>query len=140
MNHILGIITGHADMYLNFGRDPDNTIQTIMATAESGQGVMERIQQFARLSVGKKRVPVDISSLIQDSVADMQTLWHGRQGEAAASVDWVLTLEATPTTYANPTDLKEVFSNIVLNALAAMPGGGQLEITCRVRQGSIVVS
>ena len=140
MNHILGIITGHADMYLNFGRDPDNTIQTIMATAESGQGVMERIQQFARLSVGKKRVPVDISSLIQDSVADMQTLWHGRQGEEAASVDWVLTLEATPATYANPTDLKEVFSNIVLNALEAMPGGGQLEITCRERQGSIFVS
>jgi len=140
MNHILGIITGHADMYLNFGRDPENTIRTIMETAESGQGVMERIQQFARLNVGKKRVPVDMARLIEDSTADVQTLWHGRQGEKAASVEWVLSLEPVPETYANPTDLKEVISNIVLNALEAMPSGGQLEITCSKKQESIYIA
>ena len=140
MNHILGIITGHADMYLNFGCDPDKTIQTIMATAESGQGVMERIQQFARLNVGKKRVPVDISSVIRESVPDMQTLWHGRHGDKAATIDWKLSLEPVTEIYANPTDLKEAISNIVLNALEAMPGGGQLEISCRYRRESIYIA
>ena len=140
MNHILGIITGHADIYLNFGRNPENTIRTIMETAESGQGVMEKIQQFARLNVGKKRVPVDMARLIEDSTADVQTLWHGRQGEKAASVEWVLSLDPVPETYANPTDLKEVISNIVLNALEAMPNGGQVEITCSKEQESIDIA
>ena len=140
MNHILGIIIGYADIYLNFGGDPEKGMKTILATAESGQSVMERIQQFARLNVGKKRVLVDVASLIRDSISDMQTLWHGRQGDEVVSVDWLLSLESAPETYANPADLKEVFSNIILNALEAMPDGGQLEIICREKLGSIFAS
>ena len=140
MNHTLGIIAGHADMYLSFGRDPKETVQTILTTAESAQSVMKRIQQFTRLNVGKKRALVDMSRLVEDSVADVQTLWHGRWGEKAAPVDWNLRLESVPETYANPTDLKELINNIVLNALEAMPNGGPLEIACYEEEASICVA
>ena len=130
MNHTLGIIAGHADMYLSFGRDPDNAMKTILDTAESGQGVMERIQQFIRLNVGKKRVPVDIIQLIEESINDIKALWVGRHGENASHVDWIVDLDGVSETYANPTDIKEVISNITLNALEAMPSGGRLEVSC----------
>ena len=130
MNHTLGIIAGHADMYLSFGRDPENTMKTILNTAESGQGVMERLQQFIRLNVGKKRVLVDIGQLIEESVSDIKALWLGRHGENVSHVDWMIDLDKVSETYANPTDIKEVISNITLNALEAMPIGGRLEIRC----------
>ena len=130
MNHTLGIIAGHADMYLSFGRDPENTMKTILNTAESGQGVMERLQKFIRLNVGKKRVLVDIGQLIEESVSDIKALWLGRHGENVSHVDWMIDLDKVSETYANPTDIKEVISNITLNALEAMPSGGRLEIRC----------
>ena len=130
MNHTLGIIAGHADMYLSFGRDPENTMKTILNAAESGQGVMERLQQFIRLNVGKKRVLVDIGQLIEESVSDIKALWLGRHGENVSHVDWMIDLDKVSETYANPTDIKEVISNITLNALEAMPSGGRLEIRC----------
>ena len=134
MNHTLGIIAGHADMYLSFGRDPDNAMKTILDTAESGQDVMERIQQFIRLNVGKKRVPVDIIQLIEESINDIKALWLGRHGENVSHVEWIVHLEEVSETYANPTDIKEVISNITLNALEAMPSGGRLEIRCYEKQ------
>ena len=140
MNHVLGIIVGHADLYLNFGRDPEKTVKTIIETAESGQSVMKRIQRFSRLNVGKQRVQVDMVSVIDKVVADMQALWHDRQGPEAALVEWFIHLQSVPDSYANPTDLQEVIRNIVLNALEAMPDGGQLEITCSHEREFINVS
>ena len=117
-------------MYLSFGRDPENTMKTILNTAESGQGVMERLQKFIRLNVGKKRVLVDIGQLIEESVSDVKALWLGRHGENVSHVDWMIDLDKVSETYANPTDIREVISNITLNALEAMPSGGRLEIRC----------
>ena len=130
MNHVLGIIAGHADLYLNFGRDPEKTVKTIIETAESGQSIMKRIQQFSRLNVGKKRVQVEMVNLIEKVAANIQVLWHDRSGTKAALVEWFFHLQPVPASYANPTDLEEAISNIMLNALEAMPDGGKLEITC----------
>jgi signal transduction histidine kinase len=139
MSHILGVIIGRADMYFNLAKDPQETMQTIMATAESGQAAIARIQQFTRLGVGKKRVEVHLHELLQQSATDVQALWQQRNGETAPQIEWQIELAPLPITYANPTDLKEVANNLLLNALEAMPEGGTVRLTSRRQDDNLIV-
>jgi len=139
MSHILGIIIGRADMYLNFGKDPEKTVRTILETAESGQETIARIQQCTRLGVGKKREATDVSALLLQAVEETQALWPQRTGGKVAAVEWQTRLGDLPETFVNQTDLQEGFINLLLNALEAMPEGGRLEVESREEDGRIVV-
>ena len=139
MSHILGVIIGRADIFLNFGKDPEKTVRTIMETAESGRDAIERIQQFTRLGVGKKRVLVQLHELLRQSAEDVRVLWLEKTREQDPAIQWQLELDPLPETYANPTDLKEAVHNLLLNALEAMPDGGTVRLTCR-REGHDLVA
>ncbi len=141
MSHILGVIIGRADMYLNFPRDPDKAMQAILETAESGRDAIERIQQFTRLGVGKKRVPVQLHELLRQSAEDVQVLWLEKAREQdPPTIEWQLELDPLPATYANPIDLQEVVHNLLLNVLEAMPDGGVVHLTCRREADDLVAA
>lgn len=128
MAHIMGIIIGRADMYLNFKRDPEQTIRGIMEAAENGQEVINRIRQFTRLGVGKKREERDINQLMEEAVAEVGDLWHKRHGENGPDIEWQIELGELSKTFVNPTDMREVFVNLLLNGLEAMPEGGRIQV------------
>ena len=139
MSHILGIIIGRADMYLNLHRDPDKAMQAILETAESGQSIIERIQQFTRLGVGKKRSPLLVHELLRRALDDIQTFWQQRHGAEGPDIKWQTRLSPLPETYANPTAMKELIHNLLINALEAMPAGGNLTVECRQEDDQIVL-
>ena len=138
MSHILGIIIGRADLYLNVPRDPEQAMQAILEAAEGGQSVIDRIRQFTRLGVGRKRTPVAVHGLLLQALEDVQALWRQRSGEHGPEIRWESHLTPLPETYANPTDLREVVSNLLINALEAMPDGGRLELRCSLDDDHIV--
>jgi signal transduction histidine kinase len=137
MAHVMGIIIGRADMYLNFQRDPEKTIQGIMAAAENGQEVISRIQQCTRLGVGKKREARDINELMEEAVVEVRDLWHQRHGEDGPDIEWQIELGELSETFINPTDMREVFVNLLLNGLEAMPEGGQVAVETREQGGEL---
>jgi signal transduction histidine kinase len=139
MAHVMGIIIGRADMYLNFKKDPEKTIRAIMEAAENGQEVISRIRQFTRLGVGKKREERDINELIEEAVAEVGDLWHQRHGEDGPDIEWKIELGELPKTFVNPTDMREVFVNLLLNGLEAMPGGGQVVVETREQEGELEI-
>ncbi|MEW6754270.1 MAG: HAMP domain-containing sensor histidine kinase [Candidatus Latescibacterota bacterium] len=86
-----------------------------------------------------QRELVDLGTLLRDSVDATQALWRERAGAEAPAVDWKLDLQAVPATWANGADLKDVFGNLLLNALEAMPRGGTLGVTCAPEAGHLCV-
>ena len=139
MRHLLGLIIGRADAYLSFHTDPDKAIESIMATAESGQELTDRIQRAVRLGVGASRTAEDVNQLLGSAVEDVKLLCQQRPDLADAGLDWVVDLHDLPTTYANAADLKEVFVNLLLNAAEAMPGGGRVAVASGALGDRVVV-
>jgi signal transduction histidine kinase len=139
VRHILGIIVGRADLYLSQPHDPEAAVRAILQTAESGEGILERLQRCTRLGVGHAREAVDVAQLAAASAADVQALWAERDRQAAGAVQWQVDCQPVPSTWGNGTDLQDVLRNLLVNALEAMPAGGRLRLGVGGAEGRIVV-
>ena len=67
---------------------------------------------------------------LSDLIAGMEKLVRSA---VTASVDLELTLGAVPAISGDPTQLRQVVMNLVLNAAQAMSGGGQLRVSVDAR-------
>ncbi len=139
MRHVLGIIVGRADIFLAFPSDPEQTVRSILEGAAGGQQIIDRIDQFTRLGVGRQRDWVDLSVLLQQTTEGMQALWRQRTGRNGPAVTWTLDLPPLPPLWGNRTDLGDAFGNLLLNALEAMPAGGALSVRCALRADEYLV-
>jgi len=130
-NNILGGILGKAELMLLWTTDPrlQRDLETIRKAALDGAETVKRIQEFTRVRTDTSHfVPVDINEIVSDAINFMKTKWKD-EAEARGIVFQLTTNLGTLRPIAgNPSELREVFTNIILNALDAMPGGGTLHV------------
>src|SRR4029079_14967620 len=93
-----------------------------------------RIQTFARKSLGAEQELLDVGSLLRDAIEITRTRWENEARAGGQNID--VTLSAGDESFAlgNASELREVFVNLIVNAVDAMPEGGSLKICC-VRSG-----
>ncbi|HLY25282.1 MAG TPA: response regulator [Aggregatilineales bacterium] len=96
------------------------------------QRIVMRLLDFARPSQSSKSL-VDIGDIIGDVLS-----LAGKQLEHA-HVRVRTALEAHPPVLGNADQLKQVFLNLVVNAMEAMPDGGSLDISSVDQGGYLVV-
>jgi CheY-like chemotaxis protein len=73
---------------------------------------------------------LDVASLLNDAIEITRTRW---QNEARLrGLDYQVTLDAKSGqhTFGSASELREVFVNLIVNAVDAMPDGGRLAISC----------
>jgi two-component system NtrC family sensor kinase len=87
--------------------------------------IVERMVDFYRPS-DEGRIPTDVNALLENVVA----LVRQRLRQGGIEVDLELAPDL-PLIVATGDHLKQVFLNIIINALEAMPQGGRLEMATR---------
>ena len=105
-------------------------LDIIQTAAEDAAATVRRIQTFARKSPAKEFEVVDVRQLLQDAIEITRTRW---QNDARLrGLDYQVHLNAENEGRANgsASELREVFVNLIVNAVDAMPEGGRLSISC----------
>jgi CheY-like chemotaxis protein len=69
--------------------------------------------------------------LLRDAVEITRTRWENDARARGLSYDVQLEADCALRTRGNASELREVFVNLIVNAIDAMPAGGKLSITCR---------
>ena len=92
---------------------------------------MRRIQTFARKSPVKEFELVDVAGLLNDAVEITRTRWQNEARVRGLEYEVKLDAQKGQSTYGSASELREVFVNLIVNAVDAMPKGGKLSITCR---------
>ena len=136
-NNSLAAILGRAQLLRRQTQDEPlvRNIEIIQTAAEDAAATVRRIQTFARKSSAKEFEMLDVSSLLNDAIEITRTRW---QNEARLrGLDYRVTLEAESGqhTFGSASELREVFVNLIVNAVDAMPKGGKLSIGC-VHEGA----
>ncbi len=143
-NNALAAILGRTQLLLRGATDEQlrSSLQVIETASLDAAEIVRRIQTFSRRAPAETSGRVSLAALVQDAIQLTRTRWenearaHGLRydvrftAHVAAGEDFIA---------AHASELREVFVNLILNALDAMPAGGAVEITESYANGEIVI-
>ena len=131
-NNSLAAILGRAQLLRRQTKDDAlvRNLDIIQTAAEDAAATVRRIQTFARKSPVREFEMLDIRGLLHDAIEITRTRWENEA--RLRGLDYEVTLEAEHGwhTYGSASELREVFVNLIVNAVDAMPTGGKLDIRC----------
>ena len=120
----MNVILGRAEYLMDRVKDEPTKkgLQTIIAQVERITKVMNQLLSFARRQTPERR-PHDLRRTIEDNLdIFLERLHKGR-----VQVETTLA-ESCPLVQADGNQMSQVFINLVMNAIHAMPDGGTLRI------------
>ncbi len=138
-NNSLAAILGRAQLILRRVKDEEliRSLGIIVTAAEDAASTVRRIQTFARKSLAADLEFLDLPALLRDAIEITRTRWENEARAEGMNIDVTLNAEGNVFTMGNASELREVFVNLIVNAVDAMPDGGSLRICCK-RQGDRV--
>jgi DNA-binding response OmpR family regulator/GAF domain-containing protein len=132
-NNLLSVILGRAELMLRRVREPDTTrdLEAVRRAAQDGADTVRRIQEFTRTRRTRAFERVDLGEVAREVVELTRPRWELEA--QAKGVAHEFTVEGTaPPVAGRPEELREVLTNIITNAVDAMPNGG----ACHLRVSS----
>ncbi|MGH8068583.1 MAG: response regulator [Candidatus Entotheonellia bacterium] len=112
----------------------------IEQAASDGAALVRRLQQLARGSAATERAWLDLNVLVQEVVETTQPLWHDHARREGRPVEVHLSLTPLPRLLGRAAELREVLTNLLLNAIEAMPRGGQIMIRTWTEASGVCVA
>jgi PAS domain S-box-containing protein len=130
-NNSLAAILGRAQLLRRQIKDEAlvRNLEIIQTAAEDAAATVRRIQTFARKSPAKEFEVVDVASLLNDAIEITRTRWQNEARIRGLDYDVTLQAEGSQHTFGSASELREVFVNLIVNAVDAMPEGGRLSIS-----------
>ncbi|MHC1730179.1 MAG: ATP-binding protein [Syntrophobacteraceae bacterium] len=136
-NNLLMAILGHIQLILPQIEDEDirRRLQNIEKAVHDGSNTVRRLQRFTE----RERDPmaaaatIDIEEAVRDVVKLTRPRWKNVMERSGRKID--IQLDLTPHCLAaiNASDLREILTNLLFNALDAMPQGGTITFRSHCR-------
>lgn len=132
-NNSLAAVIGYTQLALPKVKEPtvEKYLRIVEQSAKDAARMIERIQNFARETSHKDDlIMVRLADIVRDAVDITRPRW--RDDAEALGIKYQVKLESQPGEdlfiKGEPSELREVFVNVILNALDAMAIGGTVTI------------
>jgi len=138
-NNILAVVMGSAEV-LDGGYKDDQELKrglrAIIEAGEDGAGIVKRMLAFAKAELSESDyVLIEIQYLIKQAMEFTMPRWKNMaQSEGVNYQINTVGIKETPEIFCNPTEMREVFVNMIHNSLDAMPDGGVITMATRCVQ------
>jgi len=103
----------------------------IRTAVRRGAEIIGGVREYLRTGTGETG-PIDLRQVLIETVELTRPLWQ------RAKIRLTTQLQPVSEVPGNAADLRRVFANLIINAIEAMPAGGQLTLTCLERDQRIV--
>jgi len=145
-NNLLSGILGYTELLINYARDEvsDHTLvqhlRTVEQAALDGAALIRKIQQYIRQDKQTHFTPLDIPTLVQDCITLTRPYWYNEPRRQGIAIEVEHEFEPVPAVMGSATELREVFLNLILNAVQAMPEGGTMRIRTAPIDGAVCIT
>lgn len=134
VNNPLTGVLGYTGLLLKSDDVPEDKkehLRTIERETLRAREILKNLLDFARRKP-PRLISLDICSVVEDSVSLVRTQARLSGIEISIECEGLL-----PAVAVDPDEIKQVFVNIMNNAIFAMPGGGRLAIRCTRGKGDL---
>jgi CheY-like chemotaxis protein len=142
-NNVLASILGRAQLLLERVQDVKlrQWLKVIERAAMDGARTVRRLQDFTGIRRDQPAVAVDLNQIVQQVLEATESTWRQDARRRGVEIEVVTDLaEHLPQIAGDPAELREAFTNLVLNAVDAMPKGGTLTLRTGTPDGQVAVA
>jgi len=142
-NNVLASIVGRAQLLLQEVREPRlrRWLEVIERSSLDGAQTVRRLQEFTRIRRDQPFVVVDLNRLVHEALEVTESRWREEPRRRGIPVEVKTSLRAPlPPVAGDPAELREALTNLILNALDAMPDGGLLTLATSATGGEVEVA
>ena len=141
-NNVLAVILGRVQLLQR--KVEDSTFLRWLAIVEQaaldGAQTVRQIQEFTRVRRDQPNRTVDLNQAARDAVEATRARWRDDSHARGVEIHLALELGTVPPVDGQPLELREVVTNLILNAVDALPRGGQIRIVTREHAGRVEMS
>ncbi len=145
-NNSLMSILGFSELLLMHPENLDNRhkvlgyLKTINTAADDSSKIVKRLSEFYRhREEGEVFPPLEINSLIRQVITLTQPKWKDQAQSVGVVIDIQSDLRDVPLVSGNAAELRECLTNLILNAVDAMPVGGKLTLRTTATEKHVIV-
>ena len=135
-NNVLASILGRTQLLLRRLEQGESAseekikegLKIIEKVATDGSKILSRIHEFTKMKPEKSFTPVNLNDIVEDAL-DLTRLYWEKEGLArGVEIKVERELGKISSVKGNPSELREVFTNIIINSIDAMPQGGKIKV------------
>lgn len=103
-------------------------LRLIEKSASDGANILSRIQKFTKTKKDTTFSFVDLNEIVEDSLEMTRSYWRDQAILSGIQIEVKKELKNIEKISGNATELREVLTNLIINAVDAMPEGGTLTL------------
>jgi PAS domain S-box-containing protein len=129
-NNALAAILGNTQLLLHTIQDEEvrDTLETIERVAKDSAQTVRRLQDFTRKRVHQEVYKLDINTIINDTIEITRPKWKDEAQGKGIHIEILSHLGEIQHVIGIASEIREVITNMIFNAIEAMPEGGKIEI------------
>ena len=128
LNNMLAAILGQVELLRMRAQDPEDreSLRMLETAATDGAQVVRRLQDFARQRARSPLAPVDLAEVVTEALEITRPRWQDELHRDGRIVEIQRHVAGVPPILGYAPEVREVLTNLILNAVDAMPQGGTL--------------
>ena len=145
-NNTLTPILGFSDLLLEKPGVLENKEQArrflgfLRTAAQDAASVVNRLRQFYRPLDKNEELPViDLNTVVAQSVSLTEPKWRRQTQATGITIQVQTKLQPMPPIAGDESELREVLTNLIFNAVDAMPDGGLITLETRAENDQAVI-
>lgn len=133
-NNVLAVILGNIQLLLHqfhqLGPEEiQERLRVIEKASKDGAETVRRIQEFTGIRRDSTFISLNLNEILQEVATITEPRWKDQAQQKGIQIQLVLQLGEVSPIMGNPSELREVFTNMVFNAVDAMPYGGTITLS-----------
>jgi signal transduction histidine kinase len=145
-NNTLMPILGFTELLLENDALLDDRLETrrclemVRTSAKDAASVVSRLREFYRPAVSDEAFPVvDLAKIVRQAVSLTEPKWRSQSQARGITFEVTIEIGATPFVAGEEAALREVLTNLIFNAVDAMPDGGRVSLQTAIEGTNAVV-
>jgi len=130
LNNMLAAILGQAELLRLRVKLPEvqEALEILSTVASDGAQVVRRLQEFGRQQASTTLLSCDLALIVQESLEFTRPRWQDEAQQQHRCIHVQTALDNLPRILGNASEIREALTNLILNAVDAMPTGGSLTV------------